>query len=77
MATFSVGGGVGTGVGLGLGVTIGLGRGDACGVGLAGFGLGSVVLLVSGVVHDIRANAAAATHTVARMAGSLMTGPQL
>jgi hypothetical protein len=58
-------------------VITGLGFGDAAGLGLAGAALGGVVLLLSGEVQASMANAAAATHTVARMAGSLMTGPQL
>jgi hypothetical protein len=55
----------------------GLGFGDAAELGLAGAALGGVVLLLNGEVQPSKANAAAATITVARMAGSLMTWPQL
>jgi hypothetical protein len=55
----------------------GLGIGDAAGLGLDGGALGDTVLLPSGDVQASIANAAAATNTVARMAGSLMTRPQL
>jgi len=55
----------------------GLGFGDAAGLGLDGGTLGDTVLLPSGEVQASIADAAAATSTVARMAGSLMTRPQL
>ena len=58
-------------------VITGLGFGDAAGLGLDGGTLGDTVLLPSGEVQVSIVDVAAATSTVARMAGSLMTRPQL
>jgi hypothetical protein len=55
----------------------GLGFGDAAGLGRDGGTVGDTVLLPRGEVQASIADAAAATSTVARMAGSLMTRPQL